>query len=97
MLVDFDDVAVGPVWDPIRSLVMCASGSNVRTVLVDGKVVVDDGRVLFADEQELMRKAQASCEAVWRRFPEAHWTGKEMREIFLPALDAWREPAAGPS
>lgn len=94
VLVDFDDVAIGPVWDPIRSLVMCASGSNVQTVLVDGKVVVQEGRVLFADEGELTRRAQESCEAVWRRFPETHWTGKEMREIFQPSLNAWREPAA---
>lgn len=97
VLVDFDDVAIGPVWDPIRSLVMCASGSNVRTVLVDGRIVVDEGRVLFADENELMRKAQESCEAVWRRFPETHWTGKAMVELFPPSLSQWHEPASGPA
>jgi cytosine/adenosine deaminase-related metal-dependent hydrolase len=97
VLVDFDDVAIGPVWDPIRSLVMCASGSNVRTVLVDGRIVVDEGRVLFADENELMRKAQESCEAVWRRFPETHWTGKAMAEIFPPSMSQWCEPASGPA
>lgn len=89
-LVEFDDLAIGPVWDPIRSLVMCASGHNVRTVFVDGKIIVAEGRLLFADEQELMRKAQASCEMVWRKFPEAHWSGRPMADIFPTALGAWR-------
>lgn len=95
-LVDFNDVAIGPVWDPIRSLVMCASGSNVRTVLVDGRTVVDEGRVRFADQHALMRKAQDSCEAVWRRFPETHWTGREMTQVFPPSLAPWRQAAGDP-
>ena len=93
VLVDFDDLAIGPVWDPIRSLVMCAIGRNVRTVLVDGRIVVEAGRVTFADEDELLRRAQASCEAVWRRFPEAHWSGRAMTEIFPASLPAWQPPS----
>jgi 5-methylthioadenosine/S-adenosylhomocysteine deaminase len=89
VLVDFDDVAIGPVWDPIRSLVMCASGSHVRTVLVDGKIIVDEGRVLFADEHELMRKAQSSCETVWQKFPQTHWTGQQMADLFPPSFAPW--------
>lgn len=90
-LVDLSDLIVGPIWDPIRSLVMCANGSHVRQVLVDGKVVVDDGRVLFADEQALLQKAQTSCQRVWDKFPETHWSGKQVDEVFSPSLKPWRE------
>lgn len=92
-VIGFDDLAIGPVWDPIRSLVMCATGQHVRTVFVDGKIVVAEGRVLFADEQQLLRKAQASCETVWRKFPETHWSGKTATELFTPSLRPW-EPVA---
>ncbi|MGO4441429.1 chlorohydrolase family protein [Rhizobium sp. RAF56] len=90
VLVNFDNVAIGPVWDPIRSLVMCASGNDVRTVLVGGKIVVDQGRVLFADEHELLRKAQISCETVWKEFPGTHWIGRPLADVFPPALRPWQ-------
>jgi 5-methylthioadenosine/S-adenosylhomocysteine deaminase len=91
VLVDLDDLVIGPIWDPIRSLVMCATGSHVRKVMVDGNLVVDDGRVLFADEDWLLQRAQDSCRAVWAKFPEVHWSGKPVDEVFSPALKKWIE------
>ena len=69
---------------------MCASGNDVRTVLVGGKIVVDQGRVLFADEHELLRKAQISCETVWKEFPGTHWSGRPLADVFPPALRPWQ-------
>jgi cytosine/adenosine deaminase-related metal-dependent hydrolase len=36
--------------DPVNNLVYAAAGRSVRTVVADGRVVVDEGRVVFADE-----------------------------------------------
>ena len=35
----------GPVRDPIKSLVDCGIGDDVETVIVDGKVCTEDGRI----------------------------------------------------
>ena len=55
--VDLSGFHVGPVIDPIRSLVAFCTGRDVARVYVDGKVIVDEGKVLNADEEALRRAA----------------------------------------
>jgi 5-methylthioadenosine/S-adenosylhomocysteine deaminase len=42
-----------PLYNPVANLVYSATGSSVETVFVDGRVVVDGGRVLTLDEDEI--------------------------------------------
>ena len=51
--VDLSRYHYGPVLDPVRSLVAFGKGQDVDTVYVDGRVVVEGGSVLNADEEEL--------------------------------------------
>jgi cytosine/adenosine deaminase-related metal-dependent hydrolase len=37
---------MGPVRDPIKSLIDCGIGNDVDTVIVDGVVRVENGRIL---------------------------------------------------
>jgi cytosine/adenosine deaminase-related metal-dependent hydrolase len=55
--VDLSGFHVGPVIDPIRSLVAFCTGRDVARVYVDGKVIVDGGKLLNADEEALRRAA----------------------------------------
>lgn len=43
-----------PVLNPVSNLVFGATGSSVETVLVEGKVLVGDGRVLSLDHDALL-------------------------------------------
>jgi len=49
VLLDRRTPAFAPLRDPVAQLVFAESGHAVRTVLVDGRVVVEDGRVVTAD------------------------------------------------
>lgn len=49
VLLDRLAPAFAPLRDPVAQLVYAEGGHAVRTVVVDGRVVVDDGRVLTAD------------------------------------------------
>jgi cytosine/adenosine deaminase-related metal-dependent hydrolase len=42
---------------PIKALVYMANQQDIKTVIVDGKVLVEGGRMLEVDEEELARKA----------------------------------------
>ena len=53
--------------DPVNNLVYSADGHSVRSVVIDGRLVVDDGRVLFADEAALTGRVQAHAEALLAR------------------------------
>jgi cytosine/adenosine deaminase-related metal-dependent hydrolase len=53
--------------DPVNNLVYAADGHSARTVVIDGRVVVDDGQVAFADESAVTQRVQAHAEALLAR------------------------------
>ena len=72
ILVDLTALNLSPVLEtPIRNivpnLVYAASGHEVKTVMVAGKVLVRDGVVLTADEGTVRAEAQEQAEALARR------------------------------
>jgi 5-methylthioadenosine/S-adenosylhomocysteine deaminase len=85
-IVNLKDIAFGAIRDPVRSLVETAVSRDVRTVIVDGETLVDDGKYLCLDEQELLEKVQAKGEQLWSSVPSWHWTGKSVDEIVPPAF-----------
>ncbi len=56
---------MGPVRDPIKSLVECGIGDDVDTVIVDGVVRVDGGRIPGVDFGALRSQAQDAGERIW--------------------------------
>ena len=46
----------GPVRDPIKSVVECGIGDDVQTVIVDGEVRVEQGRIPGVDLEALRRQ-----------------------------------------
>jgi len=50
----------------VPNLVYAASGHEVKTVMVAGKILVRDGVVLTADEETVRAEAQGQAEAVAR-------------------------------
>jgi len=55
--IDLSRYHFGPVLDPVRSLVAFGKGQDVDTVFVDGRMVVENGRVLNANEDKLRTAA----------------------------------------
>lgn len=56
-----------PLNDPVRQLVWSADGRGVDSVWVDGQRVVEKGRCLLIDEEDLYRAAQAAAESIISR------------------------------
>ena len=56
-----------PNGDHYATLVYSCRGTDVRTVLVDGRVVVEDGRLLTLDVDVVRREAVAARDALVRR------------------------------
>jgi 5-methylthioadenosine/S-adenosylhomocysteine deaminase len=48
-------------------LTMSFRGQDVRSVLVDGRVVVRDGRMLTVDEEEVERACREEARALWKK------------------------------
>ena len=55
------------LFNPVNNLVYNADGRSVHTVMVDGKIVVEDHKPLFVDEWELAQKVQGIGEDMLAR------------------------------
>jgi guanine deaminase len=53
-----------PRTDVVTALVYAETGADVDTVLVDGRVIVRGGRVVYVDEDRLRAQAQAAADRV---------------------------------
>ncbi|MDQ6671488.1 MAG: amidohydrolase family protein [Chloroflexota bacterium] len=53
--------------DPVNNLVYSADGRSVRTVVANGRVVVDEGRVVFAEEVQVAGRVQELGEQLLAR------------------------------
>jgi 5-methylthioadenosine/S-adenosylhomocysteine deaminase len=67
ILVDFDDPLIIPATNAFESLVYRAKGANVTHTIVGGTIVYESGKLLLADELELLEAG--------RRFARA-WIGR---------------------
>lgn len=67
IVVDMKKPHLTPCFDVPSHLVYSARGSDVRTTIVDGKILMDDYRVLAFDEQKVMEEAQKAAEELVAR------------------------------
>ena len=51
-----------PVLDPTSTLVYASGEANVRTTIVGGRVVLDEGRIMGVDEGAILTEAQTLAE-----------------------------------
>ena len=55
------------IFNPVNNLVYSADGRSVHTVIVDGRIVVEDHTPLFVDEWELIQRVQEIGERMLAR------------------------------
>ncbi|MBV9603178.1 MAG: amidohydrolase [Chloroflexi bacterium] len=73
-----------PVHDPVSTLVYSSGEVNVRSVIVGGRLVLDDRRIVGVDEEAILREAQRLAEqlavvAGTRRRLSGRWTHERAR------------------
>jgi 5-methylthioadenosine/S-adenosylhomocysteine deaminase len=58
VIYDLDVPEWRPLLNPLNNLIYAATGASVRTVLIDGRVVLDDGRFTTIDERALFDRVE---------------------------------------
>ena len=53
-----------PMRNLVPNLVYAARGDEVDTVVIDGQIVVDQGRLMTAEEEDIVREAQQQAAAI---------------------------------
>lgn len=62
VLVDLKKPHIMPFYDPVVALIYFAQGGDVNSVIVDGKIIVENGIVKTVDEEEILGKGQKTKE-----------------------------------
>jgi len=67
IVIDTHKPHLRPMHDPVANLVYCCKASDVDTVMVDGEIRVERGRLCRADVGELCQKAEAAARGILAR------------------------------
>jgi len=86
VIVELTGMHVGLVEDPIKTLVYMASQVDVETVIVDGRVVVEGGRVPGLDEKELVRRTNKVLQRQTMAFIRQNPMGWSAEELCPPSF-----------
>ena len=70
VVVDLDQPHLTPIYDPLSHLVYAATGADVQTVVVEGRLLVEDRQLLSFDLQETLARARELAGKVKKNFAE---------------------------
>ena len=64
-IIDRRNAHMSPLRNPLQNVIYYANGGDVRTVIIDGRLVVEDGQMKTVDEESAVEAAQQAAEQVW--------------------------------
>jgi 5-methylthioadenosine/S-adenosylhomocysteine deaminase len=78
-----------PLRDPIKNIVYNAADEDVDRVYVNGRLVVDGGKVLGADDGAILGALQAAGERMWPRMAKSDWAGRSADQLSPQTYPDW--------
>jgi hypothetical protein len=78
-----------PLRDPVKNIVFNATAEDIDRVYVNGRLVVQGGRVLGANEGAILAALQAGGERMWPRLKEFDWAGRDADTLSPQTYPEW--------
>jgi hypothetical protein len=75
----------------VKNIVYNATAEDVDRVWVNGRLVVDGGRVLAADERAILAALQAAGERMWPRMQEHDWARRDVDGLSPQTYPRWED------
>lgn len=74
---DLNSIAFTPTNDLLNHLVYCENGEDIVRVMVNGKTVVKDGKILTVDEKAILNELRAELPGFYEKYKAAkEWADK---------------------
>ena len=64
-VIDMTHPHLQPLYEPRRALIALANRANVETVIVDGRVLIAEGRLVHGDETAITAAGADAIEKIW--------------------------------
>jgi len=84
-IFDMADPLIAPRVDPVRSLILGATGRITRAVFVDGRLSMREGQVHGLDMATARARAQQQFDGLVAKYPDRTWGHPPVDRIFPPA------------
>jgi cytosine/adenosine deaminase-related metal-dependent hydrolase len=65
-ILDLNSEALTPLNNATNQLVFCENGNSVRTVIVNGRIVLDNGEPTLVDADEIKARARETARRLTR-------------------------------
>lgn len=85
-IVDLGALHTGPVDDPIRTMLYNTTGASVRTVIVNGRTIMEDRRIPGVDAAAMRAEAQRYFATYRRAYTERDYLHRPPEELFPPTF-----------
>ncbi|SED67702.1 Cytosine/adenosine deaminase [Rhizobiales bacterium GAS188] len=89
---DLDRPHIGQVIDPIQTMMLTGHGRDFRTVVVDGRCVMEDGVIAGCGEAAMKQEAQAQFDRLVAAYPERTVGHPPLAEIFSSSYPIEKGP-----
>ena len=81
-VIAMTDPAIGQVIDPIQTILLNGSGRDVRTVVIDGRIVMQDGAIPGCDADGMRQQAQTQFDGMKAQYPDRTFGHPPVEQIF---------------
>ena len=85
-IIDLSKLRSGAIDDPIRTLLMNCNGADVHTVIINGRIVVQDGRIPGLDMAQMKAEGQRYFDKLKAAYPERDYMQRPVNELFPPSF-----------
>lgn len=82
IVIDLDDPFMGQVIDPIQTLLLSATAHTIRSVMINGRFVMEDGIIPGVDDRADRKRAQAQFDGLVAKYPMRTLGHPPVEEIF---------------
>lgn len=86
IVIDLSGFHIGPIEDPVRTVVNSATGRDVRSSIINGKVVMWDRIIPGIDESALKSRAQAYFDKLRHGYKDRDYRHLDAGVMFPPSF-----------
>jgi cytosine/adenosine deaminase-related metal-dependent hydrolase len=90
--IDLDGFHLGPIEDPIRTLIMSGSGRDVKLSIIGGRVVMKDRLIPGLDLEGIKAKGQRYFEKMRLGYVERDYQQLGQETLFAPSFRMIQKP-----
>jgi 5-methylthioadenosine/S-adenosylhomocysteine deaminase len=84
-----DSLFMTPLRDALKNIVYNAQAEDLRMVMVDGQIVLENGRPLYVDLDQAIQAVQHAGDRMWSEMQAGDWARRTADELSPRSYPAW--------